>query len=316
MNVRGSYIAMMIAIAVLGGAACTSQKSADEQKRVDELQAQLDDAKQQLAAKEESKSVDPAATEAAAPGGTAVAPGARVAAPRTGAAPGRARGAAVPAHTAAAQGPATADSDAQRQASAAEERRLNETQAQADRVQQQIAELTPIEYTIPAGTVIPVRTTRELSTSHVADGSVFDAVLEKALVVDGTVLAARGARVAGVVVSSDPGGRVKGVASLDVTIRSIAGRKDHTIGVKADSYSVVAGKSIGRDAKRTGIMTGAGAIVGAIAGGGKGAAIGAGAGAGTGVAATMATRGVPAVIPSETLMEFRLASPSTVTYQR
>ena len=59
-------------------------------------------------------------------------------------------------------------------------------------------------------------------------------------------------------------------------------------------------------------MTGAGAVVGAIAGGGKGAAIGAGAGAAAGVGTNMATRGKAAVIPAETLMEFRLSAPSTV----
>jgi len=62
-------------------------------------------------------------------------------------------------------------------------------------------------------------------------------------------------------------------------------------------------------------MTGAGAIVGAIAGGGKGAAIGAGAGAATGVGTSMATRGKAAVIPAETLVDFRLAAPVTVVYQ-
>ena len=185
-----------------------------------------------------------------------------------------------------------------------------------DRVQRDIDALKPLEYTIPAGTVIPVRTTRELSTSRLANGSTFTAVLERDLRVGGTVLAAQGAQVAGVVVSSDRGGRVKGLASLEVTIRSIAGPKDHSIPVKADHYTVVAGNSTKRDVTRTGIMTGAGAVVGAIAGGGKGAAIGAGTGAAAGVGTTMATRGKAAVIPAETLMEFKLAAPSTVVYQR
>jgi hypothetical protein len=144
---------------------------------------------------------------------------------------------------------------------------------------------------------------------------VFDALLERDIVVDGTVLAAKGSHVGGVVVSSDPGGRVKGVASLDVTVRTLAGRKDHTIRIKTDSYSALAETSKGKDAKRTGILAGAGAVVGAIAGGGKGAAIGAGAGAAAGVGTNMATRGKAAVIPAETLIEFRLASPATVVHQ-
>ena len=64
MNVRRSYIALMLTVAVLGGAACKSQNTAEEQKKVDDLQKQLDDAKQQLAAKEgeiEAKAAETAA---------------------------------------------------------------------------------------------------------------------------------------------------------------------------------------------------------------------------------------------------------------
>jgi hypothetical protein len=59
-------------------------------------------------------------------------------------------------------------------------------------------------------------------------------------------------------------------------------------------------------------MTGAGAAVGAIAGGGKGAAVGAGVGAAAGVGTAMATRGKPAVIPAETLIQFSLRTPVTI----
>ena len=83
--------------------------------------------------------------------------------------------------------------------------------------------MKPREFTLPAGTVIPVRTTAELSTSKVKNGSVFDALLEHDLVSDGTTLAKAGALVTCIVVESDPGGRVKGVASLSVAARSIAG---------------------------------------------------------------------------------------------
>jgi len=190
---------------------------------------------------------------------------------------------------------------------------VNQEQARTnDQVQQQIEELKPREYTIPAGTVIQVRNATELSSSKLSNGAVFDCVLERPLSVDETVLAARGAHVTGLVVSSDPGGRVKGVASMAVTIRAIAGVRDQSIRVRADSYGAQADTTKGRDAKRTGILAGAGAVVGAIAGGGKGAAIGAGAGAATGVGVNAATRGKAAVIPAETLMEFRLSSPVTV----
>src|SRR6266511_178751 len=51
----------------------------------------------------------------------------------------------------------------------------------------------------------------------------------------------------------------------------------------------------------------------AIAGGGKGAAIGAGAGGGAGTGLVLATRGDPAVVPSESKLTFRLQGPITVT---
>jgi hypothetical protein len=171
---------------------------------------------------------------------------------------------------------------------------------------------TPREYTVPAGTRIPVRTTTTLSTEHAVDGAAFTGVLERDLAVDGTVLAREGANVSGVVVSSDPGGRVKGVASLAIGITSIAGAEGDPIRVSTRAHTAVAPKSTGRDVKRGAIMTGAGAAVGAIAGGGKGAAVGAGVGAAAGVGTAMATRGKPAVIPAETLIQFSLRAPVTV----
>ena len=176
--------------------------------------------------------------------------------------------------------------------------------------------MKPREFTLPAGTAIPVRTTAEISTKSMKNGSVFDALLERDLVVDGTTLAKAGSRVSCIVVSSDPGGRVKGVASMAVAARSIAGAGGNTINVKTDSYGVDANTTKGRDAKRTAIATGAGAVIGAIAGGGSGAAIGAGAGAAAGVGANMATRGDAAVIPTETLIEFTLSAPATVVFRK
>ena len=49
-------------------------------------------------------------------------------------------------------------------------------------------------------------------------GDTFTATLDKELVVDGFVIAERGARVEGRVVSSDRGGKVKGVAVLSVEL--------------------------------------------------------------------------------------------------
>ena len=198
----------------------------------------------------------------------------------------------------------------------AKQKALNEEQAATNaRLQEEVNRLKPREITLPAGTVIPVRTTTELSTSTLANGATFDAVLEKDVAAGDTIVAKAGTRVTGVVVSADKGGKVKGTASLAVGLRSIVGVKSTVIPVQTDSFSSEAASSKKKDAVRTGVATGIGAAVGAIAGGGKGAAIGAGAGAAAGVGTNMATRGEAAVIPAEQLIEFHLTAPATFTMQ-
>jgi hypothetical protein len=61
---------------------------------------------------------------------------------------------------------------------------------------------------------------------------------------------------------------------------------------------------------------GLGALIGGIAGGGKGAAIGAGVGAAGGTAVSAAKKGEQLVIPSESLLEFRLQQPTSLPISR
>ena len=282
---------IQIAIAAMGLAlsACAQPK---EDPRVAELQKELAATQQQLAA-------------TGAPAGQAAAPG------------------TAPEATKPAQETAATPADQANRDRAAAEKAISDQKAASARTAEENARLRgeldsmkPRQFTLPAGTVIPVRTTAEITTSKVKNGSVFDALLERDIVIDGTTLAKAGATVSCIVVESDPGGRVKGVASLSVAARSIAGVGGNTLAVKTESYSTEAGNTKKKDAVRTGIATGAGAIVGGIVGGGKGAAIGAGAGAAAGVGTNMATRGAAAVIPTETLIEFTLSSPATVVIRK
>ncbi|MEJ5369373.1 MAG: hypothetical protein WHT08_13710 [Bryobacteraceae bacterium] len=170
----------------------------------------------------------------------------------------------------------------------------------------------PKPVTIAAGTPVVIRTEAAISTKDAKEGEVFRATLAEPLIVDGVTLAAKGAEVEGVVVESDPGGRVKGVAQLGVALRSIqtvAGKVE----IETGAYVAQAKSSVKKDVTRGAIMTGVGAAIGAIAGGGKGAAVGAGVGAGAGTATAMATRGEPATIPAETVLTFQLKQPVTVT---
>jgi hypothetical protein len=172
----------------------------------------------------------------------------------------------------------------------------------------------PTTYVIPVGTAIPVRTTTALSTKTTSTGTPFAGSLTKPLTVDGVMLAPVGAEVSGVVVRSDPGGRVKGKASISVTLKSIQGTYG-PIAIETNSKEAIARSAVKKDVIRGGIMTGLGAAIGAIAGGGKGAAIGAGIGAGAGVGTAMATRGTPAEFPAETALTFKTNAASTVTVQ-
>lgn len=170
----------------------------------------------------------------------------------------------------------------------------------------------PKVYTLEAGTPVSVRTVGAVSTKTSSVGEVFEATLSEPLVSDGFVIAPKGARVSGVVTDADPGGRVKGVASISVGLRSIQTADGKTLEIKTGSLSRTAKQSKGKDAMKVGIASGIGAAIGAIAGGGKGAAIGAGAGAAGGTGVVLATRGEPAVIPAETPLSFKLAAPVTV----
>ena len=193
---------------------------------------------------------------------------------------------------------------------------VNAQQAETNaRLQEQVEKLKPREFVLPVGTVVSIRTIPELSTAQLSSGSVFEAHLEHDLKSGETVLAPARSRVTGYVVSSDPGGRVKGTASLTIGVRSIVGAKGNVMSVSTDSQTFDAESTKKKDAVRTGVATGVGAIIGGIAGGGSGAAQGAGAGAAAGVGLTLATRGAAAVLPAESLIEFRLTSPLTVVMQ-
>jgi hypothetical protein len=141
----------------------------------------------------------------------------------------------------------------------------------------------------------------------------FTGTLDKELVVDGFVIAERGARVEGRVTASDRGGRVRGVSSIQVEIVRLFLSDGQVVGVQSDGFTRQAEPTHYDDAAKIGGGAALGAIIGAVAGGGKGAAIGAGVGGAAGTGTVMATRGKPATLPSETRVTFRLRAPVTIT---
>ena len=171
----------------------------------------------------------------------------------------------------------------------------------------------PHKVTLNAGMLLPVRLVDGLSSERNAPGDAFLATLDKELVVDGFVIAERGARVEGRVVASDPGGKVKGVAGIAVELTRLDTSDGQSVAIETDSFERHAEPARGDDAEK--VVAGAviGAAIGAAAGGGKGAAIGAGVGGGAGAGDVMLTRPKPATLPSETRIAFRLRAPLTLT---
>jgi hypothetical protein len=319
-----SFRTLAVVLTAVLAAACSSDRG-DADSRVAELEKQLAETQKKLAdgATTATDTTLPppaaqsaaAATPAPAPAPPANASAAQGSKPPT---PAGNKPSASAAATAQAQKEAeelqAKREEAQRQLDA--QRELNARQAETNaKLQQDLERLKPREYTLPAGTTFSVRLPREVSTKGSATGATFDGLLEYDLKSGETVLAKAGTRVNGVVVESDPGGRVKGVASITIGVRSIVGVKGASIAVTTDSQTADAQSTKKKDAVRTGVATGVGALIGGIAGGGKGAAIGAGVGAGAGVGTNMATKGDPAVFPAESLLEFKTQAPVTVTIQ-
>ena len=165
--------------------------------------------------------------------------------------------------------------------------------------------------TVPAGTRILVRTADSVDSSKQKPGHRFTATLETNLQVEDVVVAPRGATVYGVLANAESAGRMSGGANLTLVLTDIVlNGTAHPL--STSSYSV---RSKGKGEKTTRRIlggTGLGAMIGGIAGGGAGAAIGALSGADAGTAVSAAKPGEQILIPSESLLEFRLRQPASL----
>jgi hypothetical protein len=171
----------------------------------------------------------------------------------------------------------------------------------------------PHTVTLAAGTWLPIRIGETLSSARNQPGDTFLATLTAPLVIDGWVIAERGARVEGRVVDTTQAGRVKGVSHLGISIVRLATADRQNIRIRTEPYVKDGPTSTGTDAAKIGGGAAIGAIIGAIAGGGKGAAIGAGAGGAAGTGDVLLTRSKPVEIPVETRVSFKVQDSVTIT---
>ena len=122
------------------------------------------------------------------------------------------------------------------------------------------------------------------ATAHAEDR--VQGFLDQDLAADGRLVAPRGTKVYGIVSAVDDGSKMKGQATISVTLTDMQ-VGDRVLPIKTKPVSAAGGKGTGTKKVVGGAAVGA--AIGAIAGGGEGAAIGAAVGAGAGGVATAAS---------------------------
>jgi hypothetical protein len=169
------------------------------------------------------------------------------------------------------------------------------------------------EIVIPAGTVVHVRMIDSIDSDQNTAGQIFRGSLDSPIRIHNQTVLPRGSTAYIRLVDAESAGRVKGRSELKLQLDHIA-VGNHTYPVHSTIVEFRGKSQSKKTAKSAGIGAAIGGGLGALFGGGKGAAIGAGLGAGTGVATRAAKNGEQIRVPSESLVQFRLASPLRVQF--
>jgi hypothetical protein len=161
--------------------------------------------------------------------------------------------------------------------------------------------------------MLRVRIGETITASARQPGDEFLATLEEPLVIDGFIIADRGAHVQGRIVEAQPAGKVKGVARLGLELARIHTTDHQWIKIQTNEYVQEGKTAKKRDLAEVIGGSGLGALIGAAAGGGAGEAIGAATGGMAGGAVVLNQRGPDATVPVETRITFRVTQPVRIT---
>ena len=197
----------------------------------------------------------------------------------------------------------------------ADNTKADENRAAAAGVPAPPAPLTPPpakKVTVPSGTSMAIRLLDAIDSEKAQPGETFRATLDAPLPSDGDSAVPSGYDVKGHVVDVKSAGKFAGQSLLVLQLDSIS-VSGRLYGIEADPYRRQGSNRSTNTAKKVGAGAVIGAIIGGIAGGGKGAGIGAAAGGGLGGGVQAATKGQQIHLPSETVLNFTLRSPLTVT---
>jgi hypothetical protein len=169
--------------------------------------------------------------------------------------------------------------------------------------------------TVDSGTSLPVRMTDALDSQTAQQGQVIHGTLAADIIANNMIALPRGTTVTGRVVDAKDAAHFSGSSLLSVELTQVD-LPGHAVPISTAAFSQQ-GKGRGKNtATKAGGGAALGAIIGALAGGGKGAAIGAASGGGIGAGVNAVTRGEQVKIPAETLINFKLQTPITVTTSR
>jgi hypothetical protein len=167
--------------------------------------------------------------------------------------------------------------------------------------------------TVPAGTLIQVRTIEPVSSKQARGGEPIQFTVIQDVALGGVLAIPRGATVHGVIAEAQhpEKGSLTGSAelALQLTALDLGGQ---SYALESDLFKV---KGPGKGGHSAGNIIGGavlGAIIGGAVGGGTGAAIGATAGGGAGAVGSAVSSGPGVWIPAEAQVSFHLAGPVTV----
>jgi hypothetical protein len=170
----------------------------------------------------------------------------------------------------------------------------------------------PKQVEIPANSSLVIRMIDGVDSKVNHAGEIFHASLESPLMVNDQVVVPSGADVYVRLSAASSAGHMTGKSELHMELLQLE-FQGRSYPLVSSTYSAV-GASRGKNtAAKVGGGAAVGAIIGAIAGGGKGAAIGAGVGGGGGAVWNGVTKGQQIKIPAETMLEFQLEQPVTIT---
>jgi hypothetical protein len=169
----------------------------------------------------------------------------------------------------------------------------------------------PKRVTVPSGTSIAIRLLDPISSENAQSGQTFRATLDAPLPSDGDAVPS-GYEVKGHVQDVKSAGKFAGQSLLVLQLDTIS-VSGKSFFIDADPYQRQGKNRSTNTAEKVGGGAVVGAILGGIIGGGKGAGIGAAAGGGVGTGVQAAGKGQQIQLPSETVLNFTLRSPLTVT---